>query len=55
MIIKKEVFRLECTCERCGYTWESKGTMTPRVCGRCKSPYWNVPKKLKGNPAEAVE
>ena len=40
-------------CERCGYRWTSRnGTglrdkKDPRVCAKCKSPYWNKPRKNK--------
>lgn len=34
-------------CERCGHEWIARGTEEPRVCPKCKSPYWNVPKKIK--------
>lgn len=37
---------LECVCERCGHEWKSK-TVSPKVCPKCKSPYWNEPKKEK--------
>jgi len=34
-------------CQRCGHEWlsrkNSKGE--PRVCPKCKSPYWNRPRK----------
>ncbi len=33
-------------CERCGHEWvprDSDGE--PRVCPKCKSPYWNRPRK----------
>src|ERR687884_223311 len=33
-------------CERCGHEWIPKGFNTdPAVCPKCKSPYWNRPKK----------
>jgi predicted Zn-ribbon and HTH transcriptional regulator len=33
-------------CERCGYEWIPRDTENePRVCSRCKSPYWNRPRK----------
>ena len=34
-------------CERCGHKWVPRETTTeePKVCPKCKSPYWNVPKK----------
>ena len=37
-------------CERCEHEWVSRNNITkeePRVCPRCKSPYWNVPRKRK--------
>ena len=32
-------------CERCGHEWAPRGLKEPKVCPKCKSPYWNVPKK----------
>jgi len=33
-------------CERCGHEWLPRETgQEPRVCPRCKSPYWNRPRK----------
>lgn len=37
-------------CERCEHTWlprerESYGKELPKVCPRCKSPYWNKPRQ----------
>jgi hypothetical protein len=34
-------------CERCGHEWlpRPKGDEEPRVCPKCKSPYWDRPKK----------
>lgn len=35
-------------CERCGHQWVPKKIgNNPRVCPNCKSPYWDVPKKVK--------
>lgn len=40
-------------CERCGHIWaprQDKSTdkkTLPTVCPRCKSPYWNSPRKNK--------
>ena len=32
--------------ERCGYEWVPRLTAeVPRVCSRCKSPYWNRPRQ----------
>lgn len=33
-------------CERCEYEWVPKSIeREPRVCPKCKSPYWNVPRR----------
>jgi predicted Zn-ribbon and HTH transcriptional regulator len=34
-------------CERCGHVWVSRQQWTdePRVCPKCKSPYWNRPRQ----------
>lgn len=34
-------------CERCGHEWapRTKITEDPTICPKCKSPYWNKPKK----------
>ena len=34
-------------CERCEHKWVPRETTTeePKVCPKCKSPYWNIPKK----------
>jgi DNA-directed RNA polymerase subunit RPC12/RpoP len=36
-------------CQRCGHEWlprkNSKGE--PKVCPKCKSPYWNTPKTMQ--------
>jgi predicted Zn-ribbon and HTH transcriptional regulator len=33
-------------CERCGHRWVPRQTKKkPRVCPKCKSPYWDIPRK----------
>lgn len=32
-------------CERCGYEWVPRKPDYPRVCVRCKSPYWDRPRR----------
>ena len=33
-------------CERCGHEWFPRDNKhEPKVCPKCKSPYWNSPKK----------
>jgi predicted Zn-ribbon and HTH transcriptional regulator len=35
-------------CDRCGHKWipRSKIDETPTICPKCKSPYWNKPRKI---------
>jgi rubrerythrin len=35
-------------CERCGHIWAPREEEQPKVCPRCKSPYWNTPRRMKG-------
>ena len=42
----KEELVLTCTCERCGYVWKAAGDLKPETCARCRSAYWNKPKKI---------
>jgi hypothetical protein len=39
-------------CERCGHEWIPHD-QTPRICPKCKSPYWDRPRKSE-NPTDAV-
>ena len=33
-------------CERCGHEWIPRNPEDhPRVCPKCKSPYWDKPRK----------
>lgn len=32
-------------CERCGHEWVPKAEQAPRVCPKCKSAYWNAPRR----------
>jgi len=34
-------------CERCGHEWlPREKDQEPQVCPKCKSPYWNAPRKF---------
>ena len=44
-MVIEEITVKKCTCERCGHDWVTRGIEMPKVCPRCKSPYWNTPKK----------
>jgi len=37
-------------CERCGHTWAPREHEKPKVCPKCKSPYWNTPRKRRFVP-----
>ena len=41
--IKLDGFR----CERCKHEWVKRGEEDPKVCPKCKSPYWDTPRKNK--------
>lgn len=32
-------------CLRCEHTWLPRDEVLPKVCPKCKSPYWNTPRK----------
>lgn len=35
-------------CLRCGHEWiPREKAVEPRVCPKCKNPYWNTPKKTR--------
>lgn len=35
-----------CRCERCEHKWVPRDEAeSPRVCPKCKSAYWNVPRR----------
>lgn len=41
-----EITVLSCRC-RCGHEWVTRGLEKPRVCPKCKSPRWDLPKKYE--------
>ena len=42
-------FSLELNCKRCEHKWRPRQDELPTVCPnpKCKSPYWNKPRKEK--------
>lgn len=41
-------------CERCGHEWiPVRSGFAPKVCPKCKSPYWNTPRKTAPMTYEA--
>ena len=46
---KRMISIAEYTCERCGHVWIAKQRKAPppKTCAKCKSPYWDRPKRKK--------
>ncbi len=45
-------------CERCGHKWLPKDESMkdkPKVCPRCKSPYWDTPRRMNVAKKQQVE
>jgi hypothetical protein len=41
-------------CQRCGHEWVPRDkTQKPRVCPKCKNPYWDRPRKVVGKDSQA--
>lgn len=34
-------------CFRCGHKWHPRSEEYPKVCPKCKSPYWDRPRRKK--------
>jgi hypothetical protein len=42
-------------CERCGHEWAPREPQeAPTVCPKCKSPYWNRPRRNEVSPEHQV-
>ncbi len=43
-----EISLLGYICDRCNHKWvpRTNSTHKPIVCSACKSPYWNIPRKI---------
>jgi predicted Zn-ribbon and HTH transcriptional regulator len=42
-------------CERCGHEWVPIKARPPRVCPKCKSPYWDLERRAARASAGAGE
>jgi hypothetical protein len=51
---KKKVSIPICTCARCGHKWYLRKPRLPRVCPRCKSPYWRTGSEYKQEIEEDI-
>jgi len=36
-------------CKRCGHTWNPRNPVIPKVCPKCKTPYWATDRKVAIN------
>jgi predicted Zn-ribbon and HTH transcriptional regulator len=45
-VAKVQVVQDGWQCERCGHQWVPRVTETPSVCPKCKSPYWDRPRRV---------
>jgi predicted Zn-ribbon and HTH transcriptional regulator len=40
-------------CDRCGHEWLPRDkSADPKVCPKCKSPYWNTPRRTAKDTPE---
>ena len=37
----KHNFEVGFKCKRCGHEWTPRNNEPPKVCPKCKSPYWD--------------
>jgi len=42
-------------CLRCDHKWASRLERLPKVCPKCKSPYWNSKKRKKKSDVEVID
>lgn len=45
--MENEIVLTKLTCLRCvpPHTWVPRATKMPKCCPKCKSPYWNKPRR----------
>ena len=43
----------ELECLRCGHQWTPRKRLVG-VCPKCHTPYWNIPREIKGVKCEPV-
>lgn len=41
------------TCGRCGHIWQPSTDRMPRVCPKCKNPYWDRARSPPGRPRDS--
>jgi len=45
-IMAKKIVLMGWRCERCAHEWFPRDKVSePKVCPKCKSPYWDRPRK----------
>lgn len=43
----KEFILPELNCKRCKHIWIPRANKKPKVCPKCKSPYWDIERRNK--------
>ena len=44
--MKINISQFQVECKRCGHKWIPRKSEV-MLCPKCKTPYWNIPKKKK--------
>ena len=47
--MKINISQFQIECRRCGHKWIPRKPEVMLLCTKCKSPYWNIPKKKNQN------
>lgn len=45
--IEYKIELTELKCQRCEHKWNPRRPVRPIICPKCKSPYWDKPRKSK--------
>jgi len=45
--MERRIVLCEFECERCGHKWLPRSEERPRTCPKCKSAWWDTPRKQK--------
>ena len=53
IMAKIEIKTVGWKCERCDHEWIPRDETPPKVCPKCKSPYWENPPRRKGTAKRA--
>ena len=54
-LIKNNMNLPKYECNRCSHSWIPRAEKEPKVCPKCKSPYWNKVRKYKKRITHIIE